>query len=108
MYFFMSSFDKFSLAILFAVFSLYPAFIAASVALPLMIYSSANFFCFNVNPWYITSLSQLLSVLLNSTSNIYTFQALSPKWDCILKLGMHNSLSLPTLHLALLVLCGRT
>ena len=58
----MTSFDKFSVAILFAVFLLYPAFMAASVAFPLMIYSSANLCCFKVSLIY----HQLLSVILNT------------------------------------------
>ena len=58
----MTSFDKFSVAILFAVFLLYPAFTAASVAFPLMIYSSANLCCFKVNLIY----HQLLSIILNT------------------------------------------
>nr|DAS73605.1 MAG TPA: hypothetical protein [Caudoviricetes sp.] len=46
---------------LLAVFLLYPAFIAASVAFPLMIYSSAKRCCFKVNLIY----HQLLSVVGN-------------------------------------------
>jgi len=53
----MSGFVRFSSAMLLAVFLLYPAFMAASVAFPLMIYSSANLCCFNVNLIY----HQLLS-----------------------------------------------
>ena len=55
--FFISGFFRFSIPIEYAVFLLYPAFTAASVAFPLMIYSSANLCCFKVNLIY----HQLLS-----------------------------------------------
>nr|DAF01629.1 MAG TPA: hypothetical protein [Caudoviricetes sp.] len=49
----MSGFVKFSLAMRFAVFSEYPARIAACVAFKSIKYSSQNFFCLSVKPHHL-------------------------------------------------------